>query len=294
MEPLRNGKYFGSRVSTSSGLSIRPKTVSRQRGSPSGAPPLRQSSSSNRVARQGPLPSSSQYEARRQDVPQSGSSLRKDEVERIVKRVAAHYLERMTALMHRNKKLEERILALEACARPSNEDRGNTLIPPLLVQEDGDFPETSEITCLRSALLAEKRQRLLVEEQTQRLTEQHTALIRTLEQRLYKQEHQIRDILSASSAKSSLCGRSSPRKVEHQASRTGATPSTQAERADEMLTELSARSSPRATDVNAELESGHISPLRRPDQLRTASIAEEIDDISAFLSQLTEELGSMA
>jgi hypothetical protein len=46
-------------------------------------------------------------------------------------------------------------------------------------------------------LVGEKRQRLLVEEQTQDLADQHAKVIVTLEQRLRKQEKQIQDLTKA-------------------------------------------------------------------------------------------------
>jgi hypothetical protein len=61
---------------------------------------------------------------------------------------------------------------------------------------------TNDTNHLRLMLVGEKRQRLLVEEQTQDLAEQHAKVIMTLEQRLRKQEKQIHDLTQALTATS--------------------------------------------------------------------------------------------
>ena len=65
---------------------------------------------------------------------------------------------------------------------------------------------TNDTNHLRLMLVSEKRQRLLVEEQTQDLAEQHAKVIQTLEQRLRKQEKQIADLTGALGANDVIDG----------------------------------------------------------------------------------------
>lgn len=181
-----------------------------------------------------------------------GGSLRREEVERIVKRVASHYVAKLASLVQANKELQLQVTSLEGTvaeqqriisalrrsaasdspsltvpatgsfipaaevARSASEGSGggkrsgnagtgfigaaattaasSTAVPSAVETFSADV---REVSALRKALFAEKRQRLLVEEQTQRLAEQHAVLISTLEQRLHKQESQIREIIRA-------------------------------------------------------------------------------------------------
>lgn len=174
------------------------------------------------------------------------SSLRRQEVERIVKRVASHYVAKLASMVQDNKKLQLQVTSLEgtvaeqqrtilALRRSVTTDAsslvGASIHPAETVPQDESRatglaetvgrssvltesimnipssaalpsprsvpPDAREVNALRKALFAEKRQRLMVEEQTQRLAEQHAVLISTLEQRLHKQESQIRDIIRA-------------------------------------------------------------------------------------------------
>ncbi|GET91349.1 hypothetical protein, conserved [Leishmania tarentolae] len=145
-------------------------------------------------------------------------SLKTQEIERIVRRVEAHFVDRIRSLEALNASLVEEVRQLR---RALAEQRTNSSAGRMSVLHDargGDLTEdskalddwekaswdetvsdaaASEVEHLRRVLVAEKRQRLRVEEQTQSLTEQHAKVVGTLERRLKKQEQQLFDLIAA-------------------------------------------------------------------------------------------------
>eukprot|EP00796_Vickermania_ingenoplastis_P013387 gene13387-9213_t len=128
------------------------------------------------------------------------SVLRREETHRIVQRVASHFAERLSALQKENAELKRRIATLGDNAAVQQTAGKNDSLTSSGFRSSTNLrdDQNMELEFMKNALLAEKRQRLLVEEQTQKLTEQHLLLLNTLEHRLRKQESQIRDIIRAS------------------------------------------------------------------------------------------------
>lgn len=152
------------------------------------------------------------------------ATLKAQEIERIVKRVEAHFISKLSAAESANRELEsqvrrlsEQVESLQAqlsSAAGGEPRRAGVDFAPMVrggLKEQGQALEDlskswatggpaehdSDVEQLRRVLLAEKRQRLLVEEQTQSLTEQHAKVVATLERRLHKQEDQLRDLINA-------------------------------------------------------------------------------------------------
>lgn len=136
------------------------------------------------------------------------AALKAQEIERIVGRVQTHFKAKVEALERENDELRRQL----AEARAGRVGRGampeRSVRRGIEAQEDalteldktwaaGDSSAHPDVEQLRRVLLAEKRQRLLVEEQTQSLTEQHAKVVSTLERRLRKQEDQLRDLIHA-------------------------------------------------------------------------------------------------
>lgn len=96
-------------------------------------------------------------------------SLKRDEIERIVRRVEQHYSRRLEDL-----------------------ERENELLRRQLTEQRHRLPPDTET--LRHQLNEEKRHRLACEEQCQRMTEEHAKVVSTIEQRMRKQERQILDM----------------------------------------------------------------------------------------------------
>ncbi|CBZ29404.1 conserved hypothetical protein [Leishmania mexicana MHOM/GT/2001/U1103] len=149
---------------------------------------------------------------------QQEASLKTQEIERIVRRVEAHFVDRIQSLEALNASLAEEVRQLRGALVTQRANgaagRANVLhdISGSDLQEDsktldawekaswdetGNGAAVSEVEQLRRVLVAEKRQRLRVEEQTQSLTEQHARVVGTLERRLKKQEEQLYDLIAA-------------------------------------------------------------------------------------------------
>ncbi|EPY25897.1 hypothetical protein STCU_05924 [Strigomonas culicis] len=106
------------------------------------------------------------------------ATLKAQEIERIVRRVEAYYNKKLESASAARKQLEHQVEELTA-----------------LVHKGASGGSSVDTEALRHALLAEKRQRFQLEEQTQLMTEQHAKVVGTLERRLQKQETQLRDLL---------------------------------------------------------------------------------------------------
>lgn len=147
---------------------------------------------------------------------QKEAGLKTQEIERIVRRVEAHFVDKVQTLEATNTTLKDEVRhlreALKAQSRSESvktaatqDVRGglreeiealDALDRAWTSEGNGTAPLT-EAEQLRRVLLAEKRQRLRVEEQTQSLTEQHAKVVGTLERRLKKQEEQLYDLIAA-------------------------------------------------------------------------------------------------
>lgn len=133
-------------------------------------------------------------------------SLQKDEVAQVVRRTSRHYLIKISNLMQEKEKLQKQVSRLQNMVlrqkeiiemnrklssssnimREEHEKSGTSLARnSISAQQSIDF-HTEEVNYLRKALQSERRQRLLVEEQSHQLAEQHATLVRTLEQRLHR------------------------------------------------------------------------------------------------------------
>lgn len=140
------------------------------------------------------------------------TALKAQEIERIVKKVEAHYSKRIASLESRNAQLENEVLILAKKIKSMQQQQQFTQTSSFDTPTDQLFlPAQTKPTelpglathsgatveDLRNLLSAEKRQRLMVEEQTQSLAEQHAKVVATLERRLLKQEEQLRELMSA-------------------------------------------------------------------------------------------------
>ncbi|SYZ68533.1 hypothetical_protein [Leishmania braziliensis MHOM/BR/75/M2904] len=156
------------------------------------------------------------------DVPSAGdrqqeASLKTLEIERIVRRVEAHFIDRIQLLETVNASLTKEVQELrevlatqrtndaagqasvlrDVCGRLREESQTLDLLDKVSSDETGNGTAVSEAEHLRRVLVAEKRQRLRVEEQTQSLAEQHARVVGTLERRLKRQEEQLYDLIAA-------------------------------------------------------------------------------------------------
>jgi soluble cytochrome b562 len=152
---------------------------------------------------------------------QQEAGLKTQEIERIVRRVEAHFVDKIQTLEATNATLKDEVHQLRealsdaqarsengkviATAVPSHDVRGGLkeemealdALDKAWARDGNGMTALSEAEQLRQVLLAEKRQRLRVEEQTQSLTEQHAKVVGTLERRLKKQEEQLYDLIAA-------------------------------------------------------------------------------------------------
>ncbi|KEG14968.1 hypothetical protein DQ04_00241100 [Trypanosoma grayi] len=150
-------------------------------------------------------------------------TLKAQEIERIVKRVEAHFVEKIASMEFKAKEQAKTIAELtrEICCLRQQEEQplspsasssrmAGQKISSLSDQQQQQKKKRAgsghinnngvgdeELENLRRALQEEKRQRLFVEEQTQSLTEQHGRVVSTLERRLQKQEEQLRELISS-------------------------------------------------------------------------------------------------
>lgn len=178
------------------------------------------------------------------------ASLKAQEIERVVRRVEVHFIGRIKELEEANRKLQLEVKQLKLqIAEIGTSGSANGVRSPatsihtrsgLAEEVDAAAAEldvqrhngerrvltssSSDLDNLRHALVAEKRQRLRVEEQTQQLTEEHAKVVGTLERRLKKQEDQLYDLIAAvdrgpsttSLSPSRNAERSTPRRLLHQ------------------------------------------------------------------------------
>lgn len=153
---------------------------------------------------------------------QQEAGLKTQEIERIVHRVEAHFVDKIQTLEATNATLKEEVRQLrDALAQAQVRSEHPKTAAAALRDVRGGLKDEiealdaldkawmgdgggggaaaaqSEAEQLRRVLLAEKRQRLRVEEQTQSLTEQHAKVVGTLERRLKKQEDQLYDLIAA-------------------------------------------------------------------------------------------------
>lgn len=148
---------------------------------------------------------------------QQEAGLKTQEIERIVRRVEAHFVDKVQTLEATNTNLKDEVRQLRAALEAqSRTGSGKAAAAPHDVRgglreeiealdaldrawssEGSTGAALTEAEQLRRVLLAEKRQRLRVEEQTQSLTEQHAKVVGTLERRLKKQEEQLYDLIAA-------------------------------------------------------------------------------------------------
>ncbi|KAG5469991.1 hypothetical protein LSCM4_02679 [Leishmania orientalis] len=148
---------------------------------------------------------------------QQEANLKTQEIERIVRRVEAHFVDRIHSLETANASLVEEVRQLRralatqrtnggpgrASARHTvpgglrEEGAAMGVLDKASLDEVADGAAASEADYLRRVLVSERRQRLRVEEQTQSLTEQHARVVGTLERRLKKQEEQLYDLIAA-------------------------------------------------------------------------------------------------
>ncbi|KPA84505.1 hypothetical protein ABB37_01052 [Leptomonas pyrrhocoris] len=145
------------------------------------------------------------------------AGLKTQEIERIVHRVEAHFVDKIQTLEATNTTLKDEVRQLrEALQRAQARSEGTKsaaahdvrgglkeeiealdALDKAWTRESDGAAGLTEAEQLRRVLLAEKRQRLRVEEQTQSLTEQHAKVVGTLERRLKKQEDQLYDLIAA-------------------------------------------------------------------------------------------------
>ncbi|KAG5470414.1 hypothetical protein LSCM1_01658 [Leishmania martiniquensis] len=143
--------------------------------------------------------------------------LKTQEIERIVRRVEAHFVDRIHSLETANASLLEEVRQLREVLATHRTNGGPGLANALHAVHGGLREEAealgvsdtassdevancaavSEAEYLRRVLVAERRQRLRVEEQTQSLTEQHARVVEMLERRLRKQEEQLYDLIAS-------------------------------------------------------------------------------------------------
>lgn len=276
-------------------------------------------------------------------------ALRTQEIERVVRRVESHFTERITQLEEENRRLESEnhqlrstsvrdgspgqipVSALSPSVRGCIRDQEQALneLDRAWCSECGDH--SREVEYLRQVLIAEKRQRLLVEEQTQSLTEQHAKVVSTLERRLQKQEEQLRDLINAVDRSHGNSDSTSPSQVsspgalvtprhllrqqlaQHQQTtralqqyRKNLAPNTVPTGGDDDLGTLD------LGDMKGTLESIKRSqpPVVNTHESRTTTMADvdtsenaskavshrvarEVDEITAFLDNITKELESL-
>ncbi|KPI89613.1 hypothetical protein ABL78_1278 [Leptomonas seymouri] len=148
---------------------------------------------------------------------QQEASLKTHEIERIVRRVEAHFVDKIQSLEAINTTLKDEVRQLRSALQQASTHPEGTKSAATCDIRSGlkeeiealdaldnawsssskDAAGLTEAEQLRRVLLAEKRQRLRVEEQTQLLTEQHAKVVGTLERRLKKQEEQLYDLIAA-------------------------------------------------------------------------------------------------
>lgn len=131
----------------------------------------------------------------------AASALKAQEIERIVRRVEAHYSSKMASITEERDEalakvalLEQRIEELQPSSRAVAYASSNNNSPI----KNGDTPQNNNnpqnLQMTQKQLQIERQQRMLVEEQSQKLSESHSRTVAGLEERIRRQERQIRDL----------------------------------------------------------------------------------------------------
>lgn len=249
-------------------------------------------------------------------------ALKAEEIERVVRRVEVHFKARIEELDKIVQEQKEAIVQLsreremwkrraEAGGEASSSKRD------LEVASDAATPRDTmkDVQNLRQTLAEEKRQRLLVEEQTQHLTEQHTKVVNTLEQRIRKQEKQLQSMVEVfeqhgashnNPAGGNSNGSGTPRSLkfrqrqlrfdEHPPTpdRTTAAAASSGEPLYAHRVSVSSYANDEITDVIDV--SGKSSPLdpSPPSTAVPLEVDADMDDVAAFLANISKELESIS
>jgi hypothetical protein len=253
-------------------------------------------------------------------------ALKAEEIERVVRRVEVHFKARIDELDRIVQEQKEVILQLsreremwkrraEAGGESSSSKRHDGD-----VASDAATPRDTakDVQHLRQTLAEEKRQRLLVEEQTQHLTEQHTKVVNTLEQRIRKQEKQLQSMVevfeqhgSSNSGGGNSNGNGTPRSLkfrqrqlrfdDHPPTPDRATTAGSSELVQQQLqSSMYLRSSAghASDDVTDVIDiSGKSSPLEPTVPASTVlplEVDADMDDVAAFLANISKELESIS
>jgi hypothetical protein len=260
-------------------------------------------------------------------------ALKAEEIERVVRRVEVHFKARIDELDRIVQEQKEVILQLsreremwkrraEAGGEASSSKRHDGD-----VASDAATPRDTakDVQHLRQTLAEEKRQRLLVEEQTQHLTEQHTKVVNTLEQRIRKQEKQLQSMVevfeqhgSSNSGGGNSNGNGTPRSLKFRQQRqlrfddhpptpdrttttTAAAGGSSSELVQQQLqssTYLRSGVGHPTDDVTDVIDiSGKSSPLDPTVPASTVlplEVDADMDDVAAFLANISKELESIS
>ncbi|CAD2216433.1 hypothetical protein, conserved [Angomonas deanei] len=206
----------------------------------------------------------------------NSAALKAQEIERIVRRVESHYVDKLEAAKKREEALLRKVELLSEGAKESGDPGSNAL---------------------RQSLLAEKRQRLQVEEQTQQMAEQHVKVVNTLEKRLTKQENQLRELLSIVESRGSsetTTSTNTPRRLlrqqlaQHQ----------ETQRALEQYRQQIFDGSGGPADIPETFTESSDPVVETPavneKTARGGDRMKDVDDITNFLDNITRELESLS
>lgn len=267
--------------------------------------------------------------------------LKAEEIERVVRRVEVHFKSRVDELDRIVQEQKDVILQLskeremwkrraEAAGEPrrqSGHDLSNTPATSTALSDCvGDATPRDatarphDVQQLRQTLAEEKRQRLLVEEQTQHLTEQHAKVVNTLEQRIRKQEKQLQSMVEVFEQHgggsngaggvgimSSGGGSGTPRSLkfrqrqlrfdDHPPTPDRTVPASSSSAASQHAMPARALSADIAEviDVSSYQPSGKNSPSNPPPSTMLPLEADaDMDDVAAFLANISKELESIS
>lgn len=277
-------------------------------------------------------------------------SLHADDVERIVRRVESHFkgkLEQLEGLVQEQKDVivqlsrerdqwKKKAEALSSSASSAQHSIGDA-VRSSIAQRSAALSELektwvtdedvaahaaapkgrdAEIHQLRHILLEEKRQRLLVEEQTQSLTEQHAKVVNTLELRIRKQEKQLQVIMDAFEQQQGAQSAAVVPQAEDHANGTRGTPRSlkfrqrQLRFGDEPTVGFESHAAQRvvperctSTDITDVIEisahsTGKTSPAAVPAEVPASTVPPlsgdaAMDDVTLFLANISKELESI-
>jgi hypothetical protein len=250
-------------------------------------------------------------------------ALKAEEIERVVRRVEGHFKARVAELDQIVQEQKDVIIQLsrEREMWKKRAENAEQLHKQPLAQHDdiiGDATpreatqRPSDANHLRQVLAEEKRQRLLVEEQTQHLTEQHGKVVHTLEQRIRKQERQLQSMMEAleqhgnsnngSGVVTSGGGSGTPRSLKFRQRQLRfddhpPTPDRAAASTSQPSYSGRALSADIAEviDVSSQQPSGRVSPKGPPPStVLPLEVDAEMDDVAAFLANISKELESIS